>query len=558
RYADDPAIMAWEIGNEPRAFGGEENKTAFARWMAEASARIKSHDPNHLVTTGSEGMCGCEGDYALFETIHADPNVDYMTIHVWPKNWGWLGDCPNEERLDAAIRNTMGYVADHAVIARRHGKPMVMEEFGFPRDSMKFTPGSATTLRDRYYDAVFGLIDNSTLAGCNIWAWGGFARPDAERVFWAPGDDYTGDPAQEEQGLNSVFACDSSTLEVIRRHSPLTRTPAADLASRLKSVVADSRYVFGHSDDTAYGHSWAYESGRSDVKEVCGDYPGLINWDLGMIEYGSADNLDGVPFDLISSEIVAQNQRGGISSISWHPRNPATGGDTWDTSGTGVSAGVAAGTAMNDTLKRWIGRVADFIGALRDEDGHRIPVVLRPWHEHTGSWFWWGQNSCSADEYKALWIMTRREFDARGIDNVLWAYSPSVVSSVDEYMERYPGDCYVDILGADIYLHGGDVGLDDYRASVRATFDVVAAIAGQRGKIVAFTETGSEGVPMSDWWSEVLGPLCSEYPVAYVCVWRNAHDKPEHFFGPYKGHESEQSFVKFYDSPLTVFASDMR
>ncbi len=557
-YADDPAIMAWEIGNEPRAFGDESNKAAFAEWMAQASARIKSHDSNHLLTTGSEGMCGCEGDYKLFETIHSDPNIDYMTIHVWPKNWGWIGDCPNEERLQNAISNTMAYVDAHAAIARHHGKPMVMEEFGFPRDSMLFAPGSPTTLRDRYYDAVFGLIDNGTLAGCNVWAWGGFAKPSTEHVFWAYGDDYTGDPAQEEQGLNSVFACDSSTLDIIRRHSPLTRTPAFGLASRLKSVVNGGRYIFGHSDDTAYGHSWAYEDGRSDVKEVCGDYPGLINWDLGMIEHETTRNLDGVPFDLMRREIIAQDARGGISSISWHPRNPATGGDAWDTAGNGVSAGVVTGSAMNDTLRTWLGRVADFIGSLKDESGRSIPVVFRPWHEHTGSWFWWGINSCTADEYKALWRMTREVFDRRGIDNVLWAYSPSGVAATDEYLDRYPGDSYVDILGADVYHHGGEEGIDNYRASVRSTLDVVKALAADRGKIVALTETGSEGVPMAGWWSEVLGPLCAEYPVAYVCVWRNAHDKPGHFFGPYKGHKSEQSFMEFYNSPSTVFASDMR
>ena len=62
------------------------------------------------------------------------------------------------------------------------------------------------------------VVDNAEqggkFAGCNFWGWGGFAQPRHEQ--WQLGDDYTGDPAQEAQGLNSVFASDRSTLEVIR------------------------------------------------------------------------------------------------------------------------------------------------------------------------------------------------------------------------------------------------------------------------------------------------------------------------------------------------------
>jgi mannan endo-1,4-beta-mannosidase len=221
RYADDTAIMAWEICNEPRAFGDETNKAAFVDWMARASERIKFNDSNHLITTGSEGMCGCEGDYNLVERIHADPNIDYITIHIWPKNWGWIGSCPTEENLVNAINNTRTYIDNHLTIATRLKKPIVLEEFGFPRDSMSFIPGSATTLRDRYFEAVFSMIDEGNIAGCNIWAWGGYGRPSSDHVLWEPWDSYTGDPAQEEQGLNSVFNIDSTTLQIIMKHIPI-------------------------------------------------------------------------------------------------------------------------------------------------------------------------------------------------------------------------------------------------------------------------------------------------------------------------------------------------
>lgn len=101
---------------------------------------------------------------------------------------------------------------------------MVLEEFGFPRDGFVFTPGSPTTGRDRYYEAVFSYIqENRTaggpFAGCNFWSWGGVAQPAADHVYWQRGDDYTGDPAQEQPGLNSVFAADTSTLADSARYA---------------------------------------------------------------------------------------------------------------------------------------------------------------------------------------------------------------------------------------------------------------------------------------------------------------------------------------------------
>ncbi len=225
-YADDTTIMSWQIGNEPRAFS-IENKEPFRAWMSATAALIKSLDPNHLVSTGSEGKAGCEGDLALAEVLHDDPNVDYMTIHIWPLNWGWVSpDCLDGERLDQAIVNTRTYIDEHLEIARRIGKPVVLEEFGFPRDGFVFTPGSPTTGRDRYYEAVFSYIhenraNGGPFAGCNFWSWGGVAQPATDHVFWQRGDDYTGDPAQEQPGLNSVFAADSSTLAVIARYAKL-------------------------------------------------------------------------------------------------------------------------------------------------------------------------------------------------------------------------------------------------------------------------------------------------------------------------------------------------
>lgn len=219
KYVDDPTIMSWQIGNEPRAFS-DENKEPFARWMADVAAQIKSLDPNHMVSSGSEGSWGCEMDMNLFEKIHADPNINYLNIHIWPYNWSWVKADSLKELLPRAKENTKKYIDGHMVIARKYSKPIVLEEFGFPRDGFSFSKEAPTTARDEYYRYVFDLIrqdreSGGLFAGCNFWAWGGFAGQNPDHVFWEKGDDYTGDPAQEQQGLNSVFATDS-TIEIIK------------------------------------------------------------------------------------------------------------------------------------------------------------------------------------------------------------------------------------------------------------------------------------------------------------------------------------------------------
>ena len=218
-YKDDPAIMSWQIGNEPRAFS-KDVLPDFEKWLAEASALIRELDPNHLISVGSEGAWGCEEDYGCWERICTDKNIDYCNIHLWPYNWSWARQDHLIEDLPQAKANTKDYIDRHLAICAKIRKPLVMEEFGFPRDDFQFALGTPTKGRDSFYEYVFSLVNDNAaqggyFAGCNFWGWGGLAQPKhAEQ--WQVGDDYTGDPAQEAQGLNSVFAGDASTLQVIR------------------------------------------------------------------------------------------------------------------------------------------------------------------------------------------------------------------------------------------------------------------------------------------------------------------------------------------------------
>ena len=218
KYTDDPAIMSWQIGNEPRAFS-KKALPAFEKWLAEASSLIRSLDGNHLISVGSEGSWGCENDLGSWARICADRNIDYCNIHLWPYNWGWAKPDSLIEHLPRACNNTREYINQHLSVCDTINKPLVMEEFGYPRDGFKFNLGTPTNGRDGYYKYVFSLVaDNAEsggkFAGCNFWGWGGYAKPLHEQ--WQVGDPYTNDPAQEAQGLNSVFVSDTTTLSVVK------------------------------------------------------------------------------------------------------------------------------------------------------------------------------------------------------------------------------------------------------------------------------------------------------------------------------------------------------
>lgn len=226
RYIDDPAIMAWELANEPRPMRPAANDD-YKKWIAEVAALIKSKDKNHLVVIGHEGSIGTES-LPMFEEIHADPNIDYLTIHIWAKNWSWFRTDKMAEDFPGVIEKATNYVNEHLAVAKKLGKPLVIEEFGLPRDAHSFDVTSSVALRDAYYEKMFAFVaagakSGGHLAGANFWAFGGTARPVKNQVFWKAGDDYMGDPPMEEQGLNTVFDSDKTTWQIINKYGKSLR-----------------------------------------------------------------------------------------------------------------------------------------------------------------------------------------------------------------------------------------------------------------------------------------------------------------------------------------------
>lgn len=349
-------------------------------------------------------------------------------------------------------------------------------------------------------------------------------------------------------------SCGPSKQKETELSQPVRTTEAEALLSNLKQIPKKG-YMFGHHDDTAYGIGWEFEEGRSDVRSVCGDYPAVISFDLGHIELGDSVSLDKVPFNKIRQEIINQYQRGGMVSLSWHLDNPLTDGDSWDVSDTTVVASILPGGTKHEKFYGWMENLANFLNSLQTPEGTKIPVFFRPWHEHTGSWFWWGQKLCTTEQYKALWHMTHNFLQEKGANHLLYAYSPGTeFTDSTSYLERYPGDEIIDLIGFDTYQSNKET----YLKTLERTLPILTEIGKAHNKVIALTETGFEGVKDAKWWTGTLQPAIADYPIAYVLVWRNARERITHFYAPYPGQESAEDFKSFYNDSTTLFANDVK
>ena len=317
--------------------------------------------------------------------------------------------------------------------------------------------------------------------------------------------------------------------------------------------LSENGVVFGHQDDLAYGIGWKAEKGRSDVKEVCGSYPGLYGWDVSKL--GNQYNIDSVEFKQMKRWIKEGYKRGGIITISWHMDNPVTGGDSWDN--TPAVKNILEGGDKHEFYKQRLDLFAEFLNDLKVGLGTRIPVIFRPFHEHTGNWFWWGKGNCTREEYIQLWQFSVKYLrDVKGIHHLLYSYSTDQFDSEKQYLEFYPGDDYVDVIAFDDYHSIKSV---DEREKLVYRLRTVVELAIARNKIAAFSETGLETIPIDDWFTNTLlaGIKADEMGkrIAYVMVWRNG--RPDHHYAPFPGHRSALDFVKFRKDLYTIFEEDL-
>lgn len=359
----------------------------------------------------------------------------------------------------------------------------------------------------------------------------------------------------------AVFACSTP-----KQPEP-EQTKAQQLMARL-DTLRQKGIMYGHQDDPFYGLTWAYRQDSSDVKNVCGDWPAVMGFELGGIEMGDMKSLDSVPFTKITEEIIKHYNRGGVITISWHPRNPVTTidggglagqkfpeGTAWDVTDSMVVKKILPGGEYHEKFQTWMQRLSDFLATLKTSDGEKIPFMFRPWHENSGSWFWWGEKLCTVEEYQALWNMLQDKLQADGFDNIVWAYSPGCQDNLtaERLLDRYPGDERVDVLGLDGYQWVPEE-KDIFLARTKQNLEVLCEVAQSHGKIPALTECGMKNMTEPTWWTSTLLPAVEAFPISYLLTWRNYKDE---WFGPSPAKPDAPYFVAFYQSGKTLFLKDI-
>lgn len=354
----------------------------------------------------------------------------------------------------------------------------------------------------------------------------------------------------------------SSKAQIINTNSSLSdkkSTTETQILFKNLAELSTKSILFGHQDDLAYGVNWKYEAGRSDVKDVTGDYPGVYGWDLAGLEKKADKNIDGIPFDKMRKYIKEGHSRGGIITLSWHLDNPLTGKNAWDTSPKSL-ASVLPGGESHEKFKFWLDEGVKFISSLKDKNGKPIPILFRPFHELTGNWFWWCKNNANPEEFKTLWKFTFDYLQAKGVHNLIYIYNTADYKTKEEFLEYYPGSNYVDVLSFDKYQFNDPKKDNSFVENCQIQFKIMDEVAKEQNKIMAFAETGYEAIPYDKWWTNTLMKAIGDYKISYVLVWRNhgwqESEKKMHYYAPYKGQTSEKDFVDFYNLDQILFEKD--
>jgi mannan endo-1,4-beta-mannosidase len=253
--------------------------------------------------------------------------------------------------------------------------------------------------------------------------------------------------------------------------------------------------------------------------------------------------------------MIESFNRGGINTVTWHLNNPITQGTAWDVYP--VVSQILPDSGSEDIYKTALKQLATFFNTLKNAEGKSVPLIFRPFHENNGNWFWWGKGHCTPEEYIALWRFTVTYLrDSLQVHNLLYAYSTDMFETPDQYLERYPGDEWVDVLGTENYWDfqsGASIsnGMQQLR--------ILVNLAKERKKLAALTECGFEGIPVKNWWTQyLLKPIRDDSVarnISYIMVWRNANRK--HYYTPFPGHKSAPDFIAFEKDSFTIFEKDL-
>lgn len=321
--------------------------------------------------------------------------------------------------------------------------------------------------------------------------------------------------------------------------------------------VARTSFIVGQQD--AFNSFFNNVSGVSDMKKTTGNDPGLLGSDFMFItDDGNNETSGNYYFNQevkIKADAIEAYGKGMVNTFAWHLREPFEGKHFYTSSMTDFQKNnafisILPGGDNHDYYKTKLDKIARVTKSLVGNDGKLIPIIFRPFHEFDGNWFWWGKDYCTPQQFIDLWRFTVNYLkDTKGVNNMLFAFSPDRNYNTEaQYLERYPGDTYVDILGMDNYGDFNNQGLLGL-AQANAKLKILTDLAKQKVKIAALTEscffvTPGTNTPIPNFYSQDLYNALTdnEVKLSYMMFWSNNIDS---YCVPAPSNSSANDFIVF-------------
>jgi mannan endo-1,4-beta-mannosidase len=290
------------------------------------------------------------------------------------------------------------------------------------------------------------------------------------------------------------------------------------------------------------------------------DYPALFGFDLANLEQGMDKNNSNISFEAIRNKIQYIYSKGGIITLMWAVNNPVNPTERAKDKGSDQTIENLFSNQDSSLVRYnvWLDHLAQFFKSLKASDNSTlIPILFRPFHECNGSWFWWGKNRATPQEYIQLYQYTVNYLMKKNVHNLLYVYSPNKFKSTDKYLSWYPGDNYVDVLGLDAYDDLKNYPANNLKTNLHSMAVVLTKLAQQKEKICALTETGFKNMPVADWWTNTLYSAINGTGLSYVMVWGNYGKVRNAYWGTFQGQLSAGNFIDFSKKSNILFLSKL-
>lgn len=351
------------------------------------------------------------------------------------------------------------------------------------------------------------------------------------------------DADADPNGSSEAAATETTFAAADPAATSATKTVLANLHSfdMGSSNAFDRRILIGQQEaDVSNRRTSGLTRLTSDVQNLTGKTAAVVGYELSHVDKGALTMFDAAAFragaPALRARILEQHARGALVTLVWHLRCPKTANNVPDTFG---GSDCPRDYRLEELLERkndgsrgahfvaWramLDELSELLWSLKDARGQLVPVQIRPFHEFTGDWFWWGHANPPAI-YGAVWReMVTYIREGRGLHNALWVFCPASPSDTGSFTSFYPGDAYVDVVAFDRYDFGNGRFASGYETDLRT----VGTFARVHHKVAAVGEVGTDlgrrGNADPTWFTRtMLAPLkASGRSFAYVTVWRNA------------------------------------